>query len=254
MQFWVISARRVHCIERLLLTVMRRQRGVDLAERMDGGAARQLRALARDLVHHFIDIFEFAQSRPSRIALPPVRTGLEPDCEGFREVFVGMALRIPEAKMLHVILACRIGTIEARIMGRGAAEQFLPAAAALQPERVLHHVSGLVAENAHAFVARAAFHVDDHLAFEPHQARMRKVERDCNTGRGVGAEPLVRQPRMRTDAQVAFFKLLLQVVEATFQPGVLDRKLQVPEPELQELVIRQRRPCVFSAHLASCSV
>ena len=155
------------------------QRRVEPAERIDHVRALvSMRLLAGDLGHQLVDIFELLQRRPAGIALAPVGARLQPDREGLGEVLVGMALRIPQPQMLDVILARRIGPVVARIAGRGTAEQFLPAAAALQPVGVLDDVAGLVAQDAHAFGARAAFDVEDLLALEPHQARMGEIERE----------------------------------------------------------------------------
>ena len=70
-----------------------------------------------------------------------------------------------------------------------------------KPIGVLHHVAGLVAQDAHALAPGAAFDVDDHLALEPHQPRMREIERNGDARRVVRAEPFARKPGVRPDAR-----------------------------------------------------
>src|SRR6059058_5516146 len=100
-----------------------------------------------------------------------------------------MALRVPEPEMLDEIPTRRIGAIILRIADRGTAEQTPPARVPMQRIGVLQHVARLVPKDAYAFRMGAALDVDDHLAFEPHQPRMRQIERKRNAGRVAGAEP-----------------------------------------------------------------
>src|ERR1051325_6932185 len=99
--------------------------------------------------------------------------------------------------MLNKIPACRVRTIIIWILRRRATEQPLPAPITMKCVGVLHPVAGLLAKNAHPLRVRAAFDVDDHLALEPHQPRMREIERDGDAGRVLRAEPFGRQPDMR---------------------------------------------------------
>jgi hypothetical protein len=69
---------------------------------------------------------------------------------------------------------------------------------------MLHDMTCLVAEDAHAFRRAAALHVDDLLALQAHQPRMGQVKRDGDPGRIVRAEPLVRNPGVRPDADALF--------------------------------------------------
>ena len=98
------------------------------------------------------------------------------------------------------MLAGRVGPVVAA--GSGVEErpnELLPAPPALQAVGVLHDVAGLVAQDAHAFRPGAALDLEDHLALQPHQARMGEVERDGDARRVVGAEPFVGHPGVRPD-------------------------------------------------------
>ena len=213
----------------------------------------QHRLLVGDLRHQLVDVLQLLQRRPAFVALAPVRTRRQPDRKGLGEILVRMALRVPEPKMLDEIPTRRIRPIIARIAGRRAAEQLLPAAAAVQLVGVLHHVPGLVPEDAHAFRARAAFDVDDHLALEPHQARMRQIEREGDAGRVLRAEPLARNPGVRPDPEAALLQLVVELAQAVRQPGAAKRELEVLQPQLQQPLVRPGGPTVLSApSFAAC--
>src|SRR4029434_7404134 len=100
-----------------------------------------------------------------------------------------------------------------------AAEQLAPAPPPVQSIGMLDHVAGLVPEDLHALLARASFDVEDHLALEPHQARMRQIKRNGDARRDVGTEPLIRDPEMWLDAEIARGKLALEHAQGFFQPG-----------------------------------
>ena len=98
---------------------------------------------------------------------------------------------------------------------------------------------------------RAAFHVDDHLALEPHQAGMREIERDGDAGRVVGAEPLVRDPGVRPHPQPPLRELLVEIGEAALEPGAFERDLEVLQAQLQQLSVGKRGPGEPTWHGAS---
>jgi hypothetical protein len=103
--------------------------------------------------HEFIDVFELLQGRPSDVLSGASRTGSEPDRKRFREVFVRVALRVPEAEMLDVPLAGGIGPVILGYLRRRLPEELLPPTPALQLVRMLKGVPGLVAHDPHAFGA-----------------------------------------------------------------------------------------------------
>src|SRR6188472_598880 len=84
-------------------------RGVDLQP------SRERRPLRGDLRHELVDILQLLQRRPGGVALAPVRARREPYGEGFREILVGMALRVPQPQMPHVAAAAWIGRVMPRI-------------------------------------------------------------------------------------------------------------------------------------------
>src|SRR4029079_4857340 len=102
-----------------------------------------------------------------------------------------------------------------------------------------------MAQNAHALGPGAALDVDDFLLLEAHEAGMRQIERNGDPGRVVRTEPFARDPGMRPHTDAALRELLVQVVEAVLEPGALDRQPEVAKAELEQLLVRQRRPGEF---------
>src|SRR5262249_31448731 len=176
------------------------------------------------------------------VARAPVRARAQPHRKGLGEILVGVALRVPEAQMLDEIPAGRIRPVIARIALRGGTEQLLPAAAALQRMRVLHPGAGLVTKDRHAFRPAATLDVDDLFFLELHQPGMRQIERKGDAGRILGAEPFARDPGMRSHPDATLIELIEQGVEAVLEPGALNRDLQIPQPKLEQLLVRERSP------------
>src|SRR5205085_6123925 len=142
---------------------------------------------------------------------------------------IRVSLSIPESQVLDEMFADRIGSIIIRVARGRPAEQFLPAPSALQLIGMLHHVAGLMTKDAHALRGGAAFHLDDLFALEPHQARMREMKRERDTGRGVGAEPFARNPGVRLDPDVALLELVVEIAQADLEPRALHRDLEIPQ-------------------------
>src|SRR6185312_4679836 len=175
----------------------------------------------------------------------PVRARPQPHRKGFGEILVGMALRVPQPQMLDEIPAGRIGPVVARVAPRARAEQMPPLAPPRQRVAVLHHVAGLVAQNRHALGPGAALDVDDHLALEPDQPRVRQIERDTDAGGAVRAEPLAGNPGVRPYPQTRLRQLVMQALHAVFEPGALHGEVEVLEPELEQLLVGQIGPGKF---------
>src|SRR5580698_7094589 len=114
-----------------------------------------------------------------------------------------MTLRVPKPQMLDIIPAGRIRHVEARVTLRACAKQLLPLPAPVQLVSMLHDMSGLVTQNGHARIPRAAFDIENHLFFKPHQPRMGEEERKGDARRILGTEPLARNPGMRTNRKIA---------------------------------------------------
>src|SRR5439155_13177607 len=92
------------------------------------------------------------------------------------------------------------------------------------------------------------FHVDDHLALEPHQAGMGQIKRNGDARRDVGAEPFVGDPGMRPDAQSAPAELVVEIGEPLLEPRPFDGDLEILEAKLQQLVVGQRGPGKLARH------
>ncbi len=98
---------------------------------------------------------------------------------------------------------------------------------------MLHDVAGFMAKNGHAFGPGAALDVDDHFSLEPHQPRMRQIERNGDAGRVVRAEPLAGNPGVRPHADAGLRQFVMQGDQAVLEPGALDGDLEVLEPDLE---------------------
>src|SRR3954470_17776124 len=144
-------------------------------QRIDALPRRDWRPPPGELVHQLLNIFVVRQRRPPAVPRPPVRAWAYPHREGFGEIFVRMALRVPEPKMLDKTPAGRIWPVVARVAFRRRTEQLLPAPAALRLVGVLHGMACLVPENRHALGPGAALDVEHHLLLELHQAGMGKI-------------------------------------------------------------------------------
>jgi hypothetical protein len=107
---------------------------------------------------------------------------------------------------------------------------------------MLDHMARLVAQDAHAVRDGSALDIDDHLALQPHQARMGEIEGNRDAGRGVRAEPFVGDPGVGADAQPLLLQLAMQGAQAQLQPGPFDGDLEVLEAQFEEFLVRQRGP------------
>src|SRR5262249_44696255 len=158
--------------------------------------------------------------------------------EGLGEIFIRMALRIPESQMLDIILAGWVWPVIGRITDRRWTEQLLPAPTPLQLIGVLYDMPGFVPEDAHAFLRGSALDFRHHLSLQPHQAGMGEIERDGYARRGLRAEPFVRDPGVRPDAQSALIEFLMEIVETSLEPGSRDGNPEVLEAQLEQPLIR----------------
>src|SRR5260370_39130462 len=85
---------------------------------------------------------------------------IEPDGERFREVFVGMALRVPVIQMVDEALAVRLWRVVLGIGGRWHAEQTPSRRPSPEPIGVVDRVAGLMPEDAQARLRIAPFHFE----------------------------------------------------------------------------------------------
>ena len=126
-----------------------------------------------------------------------------------------MALRVPAVEMQDEALAVRLRRVVVGILHVGRAEHLLTAPPLAQLVGVVDGVPGLVAQDLHAPLGRAAFDLEHLRALELLEAGMRQVERDRHARDAVGREPLGRQPEMRLEpAQPAGVELGLQLLRS----------------------------------------
>src|SRR5215475_7927582 len=76
---------------------------------------------SRELAHQAIHVFKLPVCRPAGVMRGPVRTRLEPDGEGSREVLGGMFLRIPVVEMVDEVFVVRLGGVSLGILCGGFA-------------------------------------------------------------------------------------------------------------------------------------
>src|SRR5262245_8683693 len=250
----VVGFRWIDSVERLFFPVVVAERLAELVQRIEPLPRGDQRPFPRNFVHQLVDIFQLPERGPTGVARPPVRTRPQPHRKGLGEIFGRVALRIPAPKVLDITPAGRIGSVIARVVFRGRAEQLLPAPAALQLVGVLHGVASLMAENGHALGPGAPFNLEHHFLLELHQARMGEIEWDRNARHTIRTEPLARYPRVRPQPDAPLFELFMELVEAVLEPGPFNHDPQTAEPALEQVLIGQRFPVVSSArHRASKS-
>jgi hypothetical protein len=242
-QVAVVEVRVVDAVVAALRPVVLAQRLAQPRQRIDlRGVGHQRRPVA-DRSHQRVHVLELLQRRPSGVPLLPLAGGRQPHGERFREVFVGMALRVPRVEVQHVALAVRLRRVELRIRLRRQAEHRAPLAAQPQAVRVVDRVSGLVAQNPHAPLVLAALDLE-HLRFlEALEPVMRQVEGDRDGGGAVGGEPLVRQVEMQRKPHAARVELASQL-RNPIRHRPFDREREVRHADLEERFVPGFRPVV----------
>src|SRR2546429_3713262 len=140
-----------------------------------------------------MDEFEFLESLPAAILFAPLfgRHG-EPDRESFREVFVGMRLRVPVGKMADEAAAIGAGLVGfRRILGLGTAEDLAPVVARGEAIGVIDGVTTLMTQELLAPLRRAAFDLQHLAELESFQTRVSQIKRNRNGGDAGPREPLL---------------------------------------------------------------
>src|SRR5215213_2490682 len=229
----VVSLRCFEGVERLLFFVVVTQRHTELVQRIDTLPRCDQWPLPGDFAHQLIDIFKLLERRPPGIARPPVRTRPQPDSKRLGEIFVGVALCVPEPKVLDITPTGWIGPVIPRVAFRGRAEQLLPAPASVQLVGVLHGMPGFVTEDGHTLGPSAALDIEHYFLLEPHQTGVGKIKRDRNAGRAIRTEPLARYPRMWPQPDVPLRKFFMETVEALLEPGAFNFDPQSVEAALE---------------------
>src|SRR5215470_15001051 len=226
-QITVVGCWHIESIESLLFSVVLTKRLREVVEGVDLLSTGEQRPLPGDFRHQLVDIFQLLQCRPSGVTRSPIRAGPEPHGKRFGEIFIWMALRVPESQVLDEMPAGRIRSIIARIALRGSTEQLLPSTTPLELIGVLQHMAGFMTKNAHAFRPSTALHIDDHFPLELHQAGVGQIERDSDSWRVFRAEPFARDPDMGPGPDAALLEFLMETAEARLKPGAVDRDLEV---------------------------
>ena len=113
--------------------------------------------------------------------------------------------------------------------------------------QILHHgandgVTGLVAENHHALGLRPALDVQHLVPLELHEPPVGQVEGDGQPGDSGRREPLVGEPEVRPDAKLPQLDFGQYATDAGLEPGPLDAQIQVPDPQLQQPLVRVAGP------------
>jgi len=77
---------------------------------------------------------------------------------------------------------------------------------------------------------------------------MGQIKRNSDPGRGVRTKPLVRDPCVRAYTNPALFELVVEFAEAALKPRAFDGHFEVPEAQLEELLVGQRCPSEPTGH------
>src|SRR5690242_353381 len=153
-----------------------------------------------------------------------------------------MRLRVPVVEMDHEAFAVRPRPVDLGVAGRRAAEEPMTFAPAPEREGVVDGVTGLVTENLHAPFLGAALHLEHLVQLEPPEARVRQVEGHCDARNAVRREPLVRDPEVRLEAQPVPAQLAAQPGDALLQRTGAQRKSQIAQPHVEQLLVGELRP------------
>ena len=191
-----------------------------------------------------VHVLQLLERRPVGVARPPVGVRVQPDRERLGEVLVGMALRVPAVEMQHEALAVRLRRVVVGILHVGRAEHLLPPPPLPQLVGVVDGVPGLVAQDLHAPLGRAAFDLEHLRPLELLEPGMRQVERDRDARDAVGREPLRRQPEMRLEpaqpARVELASAAAAMRASSALPSIVT--LELADPQIQQLVVRPGGP------------
>src|SRR5919197_5827090 len=71
---------------------------------------------------------------------------------------------------------------------------------------------------------------------------MGKIERDGDAGHAIRREPFVREPVMGAEAQPARVELGVDLRDALLEIGAFDLHREIAHPDVEELLVAERRP------------
>lgn len=99
---------------------------------------------------------------------------------------------------------------------------------------MLDGMSAFVPENAHELDARSALDLEQLESLEPNEPRMSEVEWNGDSGNASRGEPFVGEPSVGPDCQAPGREFLVQLLQPPLQWRVLELKLEILEPKLQQ--------------------
>ena len=147
-QVAIVEVRVFEAVVRALAIVVLAQRLLQAGQRRQLAARDATRRPAGELLHQLVHVLELLQGRPVGVALAPLRVRLQPDGERFREVLVGMTLRVPGVQVQDEALAVGLRRVVLGILCGRRPEQLQPLAPPVQRIGVVDGVARLVAEDA----------------------------------------------------------------------------------------------------------
>jgi hypothetical protein len=110
----------------------------------------------------------------------------QPDRKSFREVFVGMRLRVPVGQMADEAADVRARRVGLRsILGFGTVKNTMPFPAPRELSGMIDGVSAFVTEQHHAPFGRSAFHFHHLAQFQRLEQVMSEIERDGARGHAL---------------------------------------------------------------------
>ena len=119
-----------------------------------------------------------------------------------------------------------VASSEAQPSGAGA-EQLAITGTPVERVGLLKRVSSLVTHDTAALGLASAFALQHLRALEPHQARVREIERHSKSRHAIRREELLRQSHMRASDDIARGKLAMQACDAPRHQCVLELHRQV---------------------------
>jgi hypothetical protein len=105
----------------------------------------------------------------------------------------------------------------------GKAKELLPSSPAMEPERMLNHVTDFMAQQFHAPFARSSFHFTCLVPLQPREAWVCEVEGNGCPGGSFRGEPVIGNPEIWTKAEGATFQLPADLCDTPLKHGAFYR-------------------------------
>ena len=178
---------------------------------------------------------------------------VEPDREGFGEVFDRVRLRVPVGEIDDVVAALEAWRV--RRPDRVPPDRRTAAIAGplVQLVGIVDGVPGFVPKDPSALGLAGTFHFEHLTALEPHEAGMRQIERNGEPKHAIRVEELLRQPGVRQSNDVARLQFAMQALDPPRHQGAFHLNGQVAETRGQQgLVVgllQSQRPSASARRL-----